>query len=261
MSGRSFISLKSIRSNTLKERLDREIKSRNKADEISYEKPDPILVAHRHRDEWISLICALFGYGRVDAIVRFLDSLDFTLLDADESRITQVLSSHYYRFQTNRDIAELFITLRRLKQKSSLEELFIKGYSADNSVVSGINEVIGAMNDINKYESRGYRFLIGSAVHKSRGASAMKRWMMFLRWMVRDDAIDMGLWQGVNRSDLIIPLDTHTFSVSKKLGLLQRKTYDLQAALELTETLKQFDPEDPVKYDFALYRLGQEKMI
>lgn len=89
----------------------------------------------------------------------------------------------------------------------------------------------------------------------------MKRWMMYLRWMVRSDAIDMGLWQGVSTSDLIVPLDTHTFNVSKRLGLLERRSYDLQAALELTDTLRCFDPDDPVKYDFALYRLGQERIV
>ena len=89
----------------------------------------------------------------------------------------------------------------------------------------------------------------------------MKRWMMYLRWMVRKDNIDMGLWSKVDTKDLIMPLDTHTFNVSQKLGLLQRKSYDLEAALELTQTLKIFDAADPVKYDFALYRIGQEKML
>ncbi len=84
---------------------------------------------------------------------------------------------------------------------------------------------------------------------------------MFLRWMVRDDEIDMGLWQGIDKADLIMPLDTHTFNVSRRVGLLERKTYDLQAAIELTETLKGFDKNDPLKYDFALYRLGQEKLL
>ena len=84
---------------------------------------------------------------------------------------------------------------------------------------------------------------------------------MYLRWMVRKDAIDFGLWQGVNPADLIIPLDTHTFHVARSLGLLRRKQYDLQAALELTEKLKSFDPRDPVRYDFALYRIGQERLL
>jgi len=79
--------------------------------------------------------------------------------------------------------------------------------------------------------------------------------------MVRKDNIDMGLWSGVDKADLIIPLDTHTFNVGLRLGLLKRKSYDLEAAFELTQTLKSFDAEDPLKYDFALYRLGQEKIV
>ena len=66
---------------------------------------------------------------------------------------------------------------------------------------------------------------------------------------------------GVKRSDLVIPLDTHTFQVGRELGLLKRKTYDWRAAVELTEALKRFSPEDPVKYDFALYRIGQERLL
>jgi uncharacterized protein (TIGR02757 family) len=84
---------------------------------------------------------------------------------------------------------------------------------------------------------------------------------MFLRWMVRDDELDMGLWKRVKKSSLLMPLDVHTFNVSRKLGLLSRKTYDFKAVLELGETLRGFDANDPVKYDFAIYRLGQSKEI
>lgn len=84
---------------------------------------------------------------------------------------------------------------------------------------------------------------------------------MFLRWMVRKDCLDMGLWQSFDKKDLLIPLDTHTFKTARRLGLLKRKTYDLKAVLQLTDRLKSFCKEDPIKYDFALYRLGQEKII
>ena len=84
---------------------------------------------------------------------------------------------------------------------------------------------------------------------------------MFLRWMVRKDEIDFGLWRKIETKNLIIPLDTHTFNISKKLGLLHRKTYDLESAILLTNKLKEFDPNDPVKYDFAIYRMGQNKFI
>jgi uncharacterized protein (TIGR02757 family) len=71
----------------------------------------------------------------------------------------------------------------------------------------------------------------------------------------------MGLWSKIDKKDLIIPLDTHTFQVSRRVGLLTRKSYDMRAALELTDRLRSFDPLDPIKYDFALYRLGQERLL
>ena len=83
---------------------------------------------------------------------------------------------------------------------------------------------------------------------------------MYLRWMIRDDNLDLGLWKNIDKKDLILPLDTHTFKVSQKLGLLTRKNYDLKSALLITDKLKEFDKLDPIKYDFSLYRIGQEKM-
>jgi len=241
--------------------LDAQMRQRNHAAEVSYDRPDPILVAQRYKEPYSALACALFAYGRADLIVRFLDTLDFSLLDADESVIREAFFSHYYRFQNAIDIAEFFITLRRLKSETDLESLFTDAYRRNGSVLGGLNAVIAKMRSLSDYESRGYRFLVGSETGKLKGGAPMKRWMMFLRWMVRDDAIDFGLWKSVDKADLLMPLDTHTFSVSRKLGLLKRKTYDLQAVVELTETLKTFDPHDPVKYDFALYRLGQENVL
>lgn len=237
------------------------MRQRNSSTEVCYERPDPILVAQRYKEPCSALACALFAYGRADLIVRFLDSLDFSLIDADEQVIRNAFSKHYYRFQNADDIAEFFITLRRLKTEADMETIFTGAYHKNGSVIEGLNALIVKMNSLNPYESRGYRFLVGGEATKFRGGAPMKRWMMFLRWMVRDDAIDFGLWKGVDKADLLMPLDTHTFKVSKTLGLLQRKSYDLQAVIELTETLRTFDPADPVKYDFALYRLGQEKRL
>jgi len=245
----------------IKKRLDEEVLKRNKTTEVSKDKLDPILVAHRYKNPTISLICALFAYGNVKQIVKFLDSLDFFLLQKSDEEIKEALKEHYYRFQKSEDIIALFIALKRLETKSSLEEVFKRGYINNNSVVDGINEIIKSLHVEYPHVSQGYNFLVGKITTKTKGTGALKRWMMFLRWMVRDDNIDMGLWSEINKSDLIMPLDTHTFNVSKKLGLLQRKTYDLQAAIELTETLKIFDNNDPLKYDFALYRIGQEKIL
>jgi len=244
----------------IKKRLDEEVEKRDSINEVSEERLDPILVAHRYKTPTISLICALFAYGNVKQIVKFLDSLDFSLLKKSDEEIREAFKNHYYRFQKSEDIIALFIALKRLNEKSDLENIFKSGYIKNKNVIEGINKLIKALQIEYQHKSQGYNFLISKVTTKTKGAGALKRWMMFLRWMVRKDNIDMGLWGDVDKADLIIPLDTHTFNVSKKLGLLKRKTYDLQAAIELTETLRSFDKDDPLKYDFALYRIGQEKI-
>lgn len=245
----------------IKKRLDIEVSYRNTKDEVSRDNLDPIIVAYKYKDPTISLICALFSYGNVVQIVKFLESLDFSLLTQSDETIRKALQSHYYRFQKSEDIVALFIALKRLKNVGSVEEIFLRGYLVNHSVIAGVNAMIETLEELYPYSSRGYTFLIGKITKKTKGAGALKRWMMYLRWMVREDNIDMGLWSGVNKADLIMPLDTHTFNLSKKLGLLQRKTYDLEAAIELTKTLRSFDGDDPLKYDFPLYRLGQKKLL
>lgn len=91
--------------------------------------------------------------------------------------------------------------------------------------------------------------------------SACKRLNMFLRWMVRQDdcGVDFGLWKQIKPAQLVCPCDLHVDRVARKLGLIQRKQTDWQTALELTESLRQLDPNDPVKYDFALFGLGVEE--
>jgi len=245
----------------IRQLLDAEVERRNCEGEVCEERLDPILVAKRYKDANISLVCALFAYGGVKQIVKFLDSLDFSLLQKSDEEITKALKNHYYRFQKSEDVIALFIALKRLSEKSSLEEIFRVAYMKEKSVIHGINALIETINSLYPHDTQGYRFLISKVTTKTKGVGALKRWMMFLRWMVREDNIDMGLWSTIDKADLIMPLDTHTFNVSKKLGLLHRKTYDLQAAIELTQMLKSFDEKDPLKYDFALYRIGQEKLV
>ena len=81
---------------------------------------------------------------------------------------------------------------------------------------------------------------------------------MFLRWMVRHDdrGVDFGIWKNISPAQLICPIDIHVARVSRHFKLLKRRQTDWQAALELTESLREFDPDDPVKYDFALFTLG-----
>jgi uncharacterized protein (TIGR02757 family) len=245
----------------IKKLLEKEIISKDYYD-VNESNLDPILIAREKKDEYISLVCALFAYGNVKAIIKFLRSIDFDILDENEEEIKKYFKNHYYRFQTKEDVKEFFITLKRLKQENSLEEIFLPGYKQDKFVINGIDEIIKKIYEVNSYTSKGYSFLIGNRYKgKTKGSSPYKRWNMYLRWMVRDDSIDFGLWKNVDKKDLIIPLDTHTFNVSHKLGLLSRKTYDLESAILLTNKLKEFDKNDPVKYDFAIYRLGQNENL
>lgn len=239
--------------------LDAEVKARNSSLELCEERPDPLMVARRSMDMHHALTCALFAYGNVKAIVSFLSSLDQNLIDADEEALRRRLEGKYYRFQSSEDIVQWFLTLNALKNAGGAENAFMRGYS--EGLIGGINSLITTLYELNSYRSKGYEFLITKPIDSINKASAIKRWMMYLRWMVRKNELDMGLWSGVRQSDLIMPLDTHTFNVSRNLGLLKRSQCDLRAAIELTETLKIFDPNDPLKYDFALYRIGQEKIL
>lgn len=252
----------------IKKLLDKEVISRNSNFELSYEKPDPLLVASRFDDEYIILLCALFGYGKASLIVKFLDSLDFSLLDEKEEKIEKELKNFYYRFQNSEDVKTIFKTFRRMRQEDSLNSIFLKEYKKEHSVLEALDSLISNIRQKAKYESQGFNFLVSSPLKRDRngkikeiGNAPYKRWNMYLRWMIRNDNLDLGLWSGIHKKDLIIPLDTHTFKVSQKLGLLKRKTYDLKSALELTKKLKEFDKNDPIKYDFALYRIGQESIF
>jgi len=239
--------------------LDTEVEARNREGELSINRPDPLMIARRSMDQHHALTCALFAYGSAKAIVSFLSALDINLIDEDEQTLRSRLEGKYYRFQSSEDIIQWFYTLGRLRAIGGAQSLFMSGYT-QKGTLEGVSTLISALYDLNPYRSSGYEFLIGKPIISVQKASAMKRWMMYLRWMVRHDSLDMGLWNNVDQCDLIMPLDTHTFNVSHRLGLLNRKQCDMKAALELTEILKQFDPSDPLKYDFALYRIGQEKL-
>ncbi len=249
-----------MRLKEIKALLDKEAERRNSYFEISPKKPDPLLIAREYPDETIALICALFAYGNVSLIVKFLQSLDFRLLKESDEAITKALSSHYYRFQNAKDISSFFIALKRLKEIDSIENIVYAGYRKNEDILEGLWKLIDRLRSVYPYKSRGYDFLVGSLPGNKNRMGTYKRYMMYLRWMVRKDHLDLGLWTKIDKKDLLLPLDTHTFKVSRRLGLLKRKSYDMKAVLEITQRLQRFDKADPMKYDFALYRLGQEKL-
>ncbi|ENK1725396.1 TIGR02757 family protein [Campylobacter upsaliensis] len=239
----------------LKAKLDALVSEKNTERGLK-EFADPLQVAKRFSDPYIALMCALFSYGSAKNIMQFLESLDFTLIDKGEKKIIEGVKDLKYRFQTSEDIRQIFITFARLKKAYDLEEIFTKPYKKSGNITDGILNCIKEIYKINAYTSKGYTHFFGK-VWKKEPTSPLKRYNLFLRWMVRKDELDLGLWKQISTKDLLIPLDTHTQKMALNLGLLERKSYDFKAVLKLTQKLKEFDPKDPIKYDFALYRLGQ----
>jgi uncharacterized protein (TIGR02757 family) len=165
---------------------------------------------------------------------------------------------YYYRFNTEQDFIDLISSLQIIIQNyGSLKSLFLKYYSnSDENILLALSKFTNDIRNAGKH-SKSFDYLIPD-VSKN---STCKRLNLFLRWMVRKDFIDTGIWGSeVDKVKLIIPVDTHVYKVSQKLGLVSRKSCDMKYAVELTEKLKSFDPLDPVKYDFALCHLGVDKI-
>ncbi|MCC8174440.1 MAG: TIGR02757 family protein, partial [Odoribacter sp.] len=139
--------------------------------------------------------------------------------------------------------------------QGGLEKVFTTAYLKHLDMVETLKELYNTFTFL-PYEKPVLRHIAN--VNKN---SAAKRVNMFLRWMIREDArgIDFGLWKNIPSSALLIPLDVHSGNVSRALGLLTRKQNDIKAVLELTEELRKFDANDPIKYDYALFGIGAFK--
>ncbi len=235
----------------MKEILDNLVKKYETKDFIN---SDPIQFPHRYKDktdiEISGFIASLFAFGKREQFIKKLEFL-FSLTQSPTELVKDFkkynLDEFLYRFIKSSDLVELLKILNKLYfiDKMSLEELFYDKdrlnkatkYFYDNSTCS---------------KSNGFCFMFA----KPQNNSAMKRLNMFLRWMVRNGQVDFGIWKNIKKSELLIPLDTHVARLSREFKLLNRKQNDIKSVIELTEKLKEFDPNDPIKYDFALFGLG-----
>jgi uncharacterized protein (TIGR02757 family) len=166
-----------------------------------------------------------------------------------------------YRFSNREDIVCLFHILHELvRVHGSIENAFIKHFTAGGGKtgegISGFVEEILEIDTSPVYGIRKHPHGLTHFFPTPLRGSACKRMNLFLRWMVRDRDIDFGIWKGIPKDSLVIPLDTHIGWISRCLGLTERQSSDWKAAVEITEALKSFDPEDPLKYDFALCHHG-----
>jgi len=251
---------------TLKERLEYHYLAFGR-ENIS---PDPLEIPHRFtRPEDIEIaafFAAFFAYGSVFQIIKNVNELLARLDDAPYRTIKTAddleerVEGFYYRFYSTFDVATLLLALKEvLSTHRGLKGLFLEGFLPERDLSSGIQHFSTRFIQFAEKEgrlTRGFRHFFPEPVK----GSACKRMNLFLRWMVREDDLDFGFWAEVGKENLIIPLDLHIARISKQLGLTQRKDSTWRTASEITARLREFDPEDPVKYDFALCHISMRKM-
>jgi uncharacterized protein (TIGR02757 family) len=224
--------------------------------------PDPISVPHQFtlkQDIEISgFLSATIAWGNRKSIV------------ANALRLVKMMDDSPYDFLVNAKPQDFKPFLRFVHRTfngddclfflTSLKHIYLENNSLE-PLFSTMNEH-GASQAIHRFRQS---FLATTHLPRSEkhlsdpvAGSATKRINMFLRWMVRRDdcGVDFGIWRSIDPANLICPLDIHVGRVARALGLLQRRQNDWKAAIELTTSLKKFDPDDPVKYDFALFGTG-----
>lgn len=223
---------------------------------------DPIQIPHRYKDkediEIVAFISALFAYGSRKVFIPKLDELFSKMgkkpLEYIKNGEFSNLINFNYRFAKENDVIEILKILSKLyNSNETLQTLFRYGYE-QKSDIKGMLQVVTDYFYLNSTDNVGEGFYFMLANPKNNGA--MKRLNMFLRWLVRKPPVDFGLWDFITTSELLIPLDTHVAKISREMNLLTRKSNDFKAVLELTDKLKQFDANDPTKYDFAIYAKG-----
>ena len=226
---------------------------------------DPIAEVRRlPHDEWevAAHLVGAFCYGAVPQIRKTARHL-FEAMDCAPTQFARTmrrgdlndrLGDFRYRMTAADDLDRLAFSLGRLlASHGSLEAAFV-ATGGEGELVSRLGGYVEAIRDASPEPlSRGFAYL---TPHPASG-SAIKRWLLLLRWLVRpDDGADLGLWQAVDPSELLIPLDTHTSRLSRALGLTRRTTVDLQMAREVTAQLASVAPDDPVALDMPLCHLG-----
>ena len=233
-------------------------------------KPDPLQFLYRYSEpadvEIVALLASALAYGRVQQIEKSLSRLfehmggsPCTFVREFDLRKRAKLKDFKHRFTAGDDISDLLELLRDVCERfGSIEQFFVQGLDADDTnIIPALTKFCDSLCTMyaerhNGRQSSGLKYLLASP---ARG-SACKRLNLFLRWMVRDDDVDPGLWRSVDKAKLIVPVDVHMGRLCKILGLYARKTVTLSAAVEITESFAEIEPADPVKYDFSLSRIG-----
>lgn len=219
--------------------------------------------------EVVGFLAAGLAFGRLASVMRTVERTLAAMgphpaefvRGFDVGRSARALHGLAHRWARTADFVALVLVLREmLRAAGSLEAFFARGLDPDAPDVGGALESFterACRIDVgrayaDRASPRGVRYFFP----RPSGGSACKRLNLFLRWMVRRDRLDPGGWSAVRPSQLVIPLDTHVIRVGRCLGLTRYTSPGWRMATDVTASLRRLDPDDPVKYDFALCHLG-----
>ncbi|MDR3665706.1 MAG: TIGR02757 family protein [Ignavibacteriaceae bacterium] len=252
----------------LKDKLENHYKAFGKS-KIS---PDPLEMLHIFENdmnkEVMGFISSIYAYGNIKQIIRsqekILMSSEYNpykfilnLSHKDENKLSFIT----HRFYTGNDTIKLFRTLSYIyNEYGSIKNHFLKYYTQNDknlkNAIEGFSSSIINFLIKKKALTQGTRFMFPLP----SAGSACKRMNLFLRWMIRKDELDFGIWDEIPTSKLIIPVDTHIARICKELKLTKLNNVSWKMAEEITDNLRKFDPNDPVKYDFAICHIGMRKL-
>jgi uncharacterized protein (TIGR02757 family) len=239
---------------------------------------DPILFVGRYAEpedrEVAGWIASAFAYGQVPVIQSSVGRLLGVLgprpartLDAVRSYrelAADALAGFRHRFHGARDAAALLFAIARAREAGGGT---LRGFFERELRPEDRDTGLLLSRAVARIEAFDYRPVLGVRRLPERSpvrffipdpasGSACKRWNLYLRWMVRRDALDFGLWPGIPTDRLVVPTDTHVHRIARRLGLTKRRTADWKAARQITDALARFDAADPVRFDYALCRIG-----
>ncbi len=249
----------------MRKKLDRLYDQYNRR---GYVHPDPLEFLYNYEDlrdrEIVGLVASALAYGKVAQILKSVGAVlekmgpsPFAYLQSTPSvRIVSDFQPFVHRFAKGPQISAFLMGVKQvIRNYGSLYDCFMNGFKRTDETIL---PALALFSDKVVQGSNGGSGNCGPGhlIPCPEKGSACKRMHLFLRWMVRKDAVDPGGWDDVPRSALIIPLDTHMFRIGRWLGLTSRNQADRLAALDISGGFKQWSPDDPVKYDFALTRFG-----
>jgi len=233
-------------------------------------KPDPLQFVYHYSNpqdmEIAALLAAELAYGRVQQIQKSLTDLlermgasPFEFVRSFNKQKSQKLKNFKHRFTSGDALSDLLELLKKvLNRYSSIQEFFVQGYNpGDKNIIAALSKFCDSLLDMYvKIHNEPVPRQLSYLLPRPTAGSACKRSNLFLRWMVRDDEVDTGLWKRIDKAKLIVPVDVHMGRLCRILGFHDRKVISLSTAVKITECFAEIEPTDPVKYDFALSRIG-----